>query len=129
MSTAEEQPEGSSSPYGRAVAADDPVAFDRAMATAVDYRGDVTLVRHDGTRVDGYVFDRRVGASPAEAVVRLIERDGGARRSVPVADIAELRFSGRDTAAGKSFETWMRKYVEKKLAGEQASIESESLES
>jgi hypothetical protein len=29
-----------------------------------------------------------------------------------------LAFTGRDTAAGKSFEAWIRKYWEKKAAGE-----------
>ena len=32
------------------------------------------------------------------------------------------------TAAGKSFETWVKKFVSRKLAGESASIESEPLE-
>ena len=43
-------------------------------------------------------------------------------------DIAELRFTGRDTAAGKSFDTWMKKYVTKKLAGEAANIEADPLD-
>ena len=29
-----------------------------------------------------------------------------------------LAFTGRDTAAGKSWEAWMKKYAEKKAAGE-----------
>jgi len=36
-----------------------------------------------------------------------------------------LEFSGRDTAAGKSWENWLRKYAQKKVAGEIASIESD----
>ena len=31
---------------------------------------------------------------------------------------AALAFAGRDTAAGKSWEAWVRKYWEKKAAGE-----------
>jgi len=37
---------------------------------------------------------------------------------VSYADIAALAFTGRDTAAGKSWEAWMKKYAEKKAAGE-----------
>ena len=42
-------------------------------------------------------------------------------------DVTSLTFSGRDTAAGKSWDTWVRKYIEKKMAGEAANIESEQL--
>jgi hypothetical protein len=34
------------------------------------------------------------------------------------ADIKALKFSGKDTAAGKSFESWVAKYWAKKAAGE-----------
>ena len=39
-------------------------------------------------------------------------------RSIPYSDIAALAFTGRDTAAGKNWETWIRRYWEKKAAGE-----------
>ena len=68
------------------------------------------------------------GATPADNVIRMIPANGDDRVTIPVDDIKQLRFSGRDTAAGKSFETWMKKYVEKKLAGKVAQIESESLD-
>jgi hypothetical protein len=32
--------------------------------------------------------------------------------------VAGLTFSGRDTAAGKTFDAWVKKYWEKKAAGE-----------
>ncbi len=54
--------------------------------------------------------------------------DGSPRLTIAYVDIAEIRFSGRDAAAGRSFESWMRNYVRKKLAGEEASIESEPLD-
>ena len=55
----------------------------------------------------------------------------GSRERVAVAysEIAALAFSGRDTAAGKSWEAWVRKYWEKKAAGEQSvGLEPEALE-
>jgi hypothetical protein len=48
--------------------------------------------------------------------------------SVQYSDIAALAFSGRDTAAGKSWEAWVRKYWEKKAAGESPAIEPEQLD-
>jgi LAS superfamily LD-carboxypeptidase LdcB len=39
-----------------------------------------------------------------------------------------LEFTGKDTAAGKTWENWVRRYVEKRLAGEQANIDAEVLD-
>jgi len=100
-----------------------------ALEEAFDYRGDVTITRKDGSRVEGYVFDRRSGATLAESVVRVILQDGSGKVAIPYSDIAGLAFSGRDTAAGKSWEAWVRKYWEKKAAGEKGiALEPEALE-
>jgi hypothetical protein len=89
-----------------------------ALEKAFDYRGDVTITRKDGSVVEGYIFDRRGGKTLAECVVRLFPKDRDEKISVSYGDIARLAFTGRDTAAGKSFETWVKKYREKKAAGE-----------
>jgi hypothetical protein len=51
-------------------------------------------------------------------LVRIFPKDSNQKISISYADIAALAFSGRDTAAGKSWEAWMKKYAEKKAAGE-----------
>ena len=99
-----------------------------ALEKAFEYRGDVTITRKDGTRIEGYVYDRREGQTLAASLVRILPADGSPRQSIPFSDIAGLNFSGRDTAAGKSWEAWVRKYWEKKTAGQQAAIQPESLE-
>ncbi len=100
-----------------------------ALEQAFDYRGDVTITRKDGSRVEGYIFDRRNGATLAESVVRLIPKDSPQKISIPYSDIAALAFTGRDTAAGKSWEAWVRKYWEKKAAGEKhIALEPENLD-
>ena len=100
-----------------------------ALEKAFDYRGDVTITRKDGSRVDGYVFDRRSAATLTESVVRLIPQNSATKVSIPYSDIAALAFSGRDTAAGKSWEVWVRKYWEKKAAGEKGfGLEPEKLD-
>lgn len=101
----------------------------QALEKAFDYRGDVTITRKDGTKVEGYIFDRRSGKTLTDSAVRLFPKDADQKISVPYSEIAALAFSGRDTAAGKSFEAWVRKYWEKKAAGEKnIGIQAEALE-
>jgi hypothetical protein len=89
-----------------------------AFEKAFDFRGDVTITRKDGSKVEGYIFDRRTGATLSDSIVRLFLKDSDAKVTIPYSDIAALVFSGRDTAAGKSYEAWVRKYWEKRAAGE-----------
>jgi hypothetical protein len=88
------------------------------LEKAFDYRGDVTITRRDGTSVEGYIFDRRSAASLADSVIRLFPKGQLEKISLPYSEIASLSFTGRDTAAGKSWEAWLKKYWEKKAAGE-----------
>ena len=89
-----------------------------ALEKAFDYRGDVTITRKDGSKIEGYLFDRRTAATLKDSLVRLIPRNAREKLSISYAEIAALAFTGRDTAAGKSWEAWMKKYAEKKAAGE-----------
>jgi hypothetical protein len=105
----------------------------RALDAAFDYRGDITLTLRSGGVIEGYLFDRRTGATLEASIVRLIPSNstsssGEEKVTVRYADIAALSFSGKDTAAGKGWENWVRRYAEKKLKGEAASIESEKLD-
>ena len=109
------------------LASDDEIRA--ALEKAFDYRGDVTITRKDGSKVEGYLFDRRSGKTLADSVVRLYPRDSNQKVTIAYADIAALAFSGRDTAAGKSFEAWIRKYWQKKMAGEKnIALKPEALE-
>jgi hypothetical protein len=101
----------------------------QAFEKAFDYRGDVTLTLKDGRQINGYVFDRRSGKTLADSAVRVIPANERTKLTIPYSDIAALAFTGRDTAAGKSFEAWVRKYWEKKAAGEKnIAIEPEKLD-
>ncbi len=90
----------------------------QALEKAFDYRGDVTMTLKSGEKVEGYIFDRRTGRTLADSVVRLYPKSGNQKIFVSYADIAALAFTGKDTAAGKSWEAWMNRYNEKKAAGE-----------
>jgi len=96
---------------------------------AVDYRGDVTITRKDGSQITGYLFDRRAGKTLTDSIVRLMLPNSNQRPAIPYSDITGLAFTGRDTAAGKSYEAWVKKYWEKRAKGEKnISIEPEALE-
>jgi hypothetical protein len=99
-----------------------PLATDEeirgALEKAFDYRGDVTISLKNGSEVEGYIFDRQNGSTLADSRVRVMLKSGDAKIAIPYSEIQALAFSGRDTAAGKSWEAWLRKYWEKKTAGE-----------
>lgn len=97
-----------------------------ALEKAFDYRGDVTITRKDGTAFEGYLYDRKTGPTLETSAVRIMPQPPKGspagtplqRVSIPYAEIAGVKFSGRDTAAGKTFEAWVKKYWAKKAAGE-----------
>lgn len=100
-----------------------------ALEKAFDYRGDIAITRKDGSTIEGYIFDRVMGKNLADSFVRLLPKDSNQRVKIAYADIAGLAFTGRDTAAGKSWEAWVKKYWEKKEKGAGGlSLEPESLE-
>ncbi|MGA7781918.1 MAG: adenosyl-hopene transferase HpnH [Paraburkholderia sp.] len=100
-----------------------------AMEKAFDYRGDVTITRKDGSTIAGYLYDRQYGAAFADCFVRIIPTGKQAKEVVPYAQIGAIGFTGKDTAAGKTFENWVKRYWEKKAAGEQnIQIEPETLD-
>ena len=101
----------------------------QALEKAFDYRGDITITRKDGLKIEGYVFDRRSGKTLKDSVVRLYPKNSNEKIAISYSEIGALAFTGRDTAAGKSWEAWMTKYAAKKAAGEKdLSLHPEALE-
>ncbi len=96
--------------------ATDAEVFD-AFEKAFDYRGDVVITRKDGTKLEGYIFDRKAGRSLEDSMVRLYPATSNEKLSIRYAEIARLEF-GKDRAAGKHWEAWVAQYQKKKLAGE-----------
>jgi hypothetical protein len=100
-----------------------------ALEKAFDYRGDITVTLKDGSKVEGYLFDRRSGFSLVDSFIRIIPTNQKTKINVAYSDVAALAFTGRDTAAGKTFEAWVSKYWAKKAAGEKdIQIEPEKLD-
>jgi hypothetical protein len=100
-----------------------------ALEKAFDYRGDITLTLKDESTIEGYLFDRVSGSSLTTSFVRILPKNSHQKRKIAYADIAALAFTGRDTAAGKSWEAWVGKYWEKKATGEgDLNLQPESLD-
>jgi hypothetical protein len=89
-----------------------------ALEKALDYRGDVTLTLKSGERIEAYIFNRQTGATLADSWVQYFTPKANDKRKVSYAEIARLEFSGKDRAAGKHWEDWVKAYNEKKAAGE-----------
>src|ERR1700689_5509001 len=101
-----------------------------ALEKAFDYRGDLTITLKNGQKVEGYLFDRKIkGPALCDCFIRVMPKDQPGKLSIPYSDIAALAFTGRDTAAGKSFAAWVKKNNEKKAAGEKnIGIDAEPLD-
>jgi hypothetical protein len=83
----------------------------QALEKALDYRGDVTLI-------EAYIFNRTTGSTLAESWVHYFTPAATDKRRVSYAEIARLEFTGKDRAAGRHWEDWVKAYNEKKAAGE-----------
>jgi Zn/Cd-binding protein ZinT len=89
-----------------------------ALEKAFDYRGDVTITLKDGEKIEAYIFNRHTGASLADSWVQYFAANALDKRKASYSEIARLEFSGKDRAAGKHWEDWVKAYNEKKAAGE-----------
>ena len=77
---------------------------DAIIENAFDYRGNVTLVKTDGSECIGYVFNR--DRTVAEPFLQYLDEKGDGPFTLAYAETANIKFTGKDTAAGKSWEAW-----------------------
>jgi hypothetical protein len=90
----------------------------KALEKALDYRGDVTVTLKTGERIEAFIFNRTTGATLADSWLQYFTPKAPEKRRLSYAEIARLEFSGKDRAAGKHWEDWVKAYNEKKAAGE-----------
>ncbi|MDL5047537.1 hypothetical protein QQ054_16090 [Oscillatoria amoena NRMC-F 0135] len=74
---------------------------------AFDYRGDVTLDLNDGSSVEGFLFNREFKASDPFVELYLPDKPEPVRYALK--DVKDIRITGADMAAGKSWDDWMAK--------------------
>jgi len=100
-----------------------------ALEKALDYRGDVTITLKSGEKIEAYIFNRYTGPTLADSWVQYFASNATDKRKVSYAAIAQLEFSGKDRAAGKHWEDWVKAYNDKKAAGEKnIALHPDSLE-
>ena len=85
----------------------DDATLEQVIDYAFEYRGDVSLDKVDETTVVGYLFNRN--AAVALPFVEVLEAETGKWLRLRYAEIRNIRFTGKDTAAGKSWEAWQRR--------------------
>jgi hypothetical protein len=98
------------------LATDDEIR--NALEKAFDYRGDVTITTKSGEVIEAYIFNRSTGARLEDSFVQYFTPKAVEKRKLSYADVARLEFSGKDRAAGKHWEDWVKAWNERKAAGE-----------
>ena len=98
-----------------ALASDDDIKA--ALEKAFDFRGDVTLTLKSGEKIEAYIFNRQTGATLADSWVQYFAPNAPDKKKLAYDQIARLVF-GKDRAAGKHWEDWVKNWNEKKAAGE-----------
>ena len=89
-----------------------------ALEKAFDYRGDVTITTKSGETIEAYIFNRHTGATLADSWVQYFAPNVPGKCKLAYDQIARLEFTGKDRAAGKHWEDWVKAYNERKAAGE-----------
>ena len=119
MSDQEQHEQGEPSLEGTLADLSSSAQLARAVEEAFDYRGDVTVTVADGRTIEGYVFDREeAGGAVGQSSIRIMPSDGSDRVTILCSQIEKLVFTGRDTAAGKSWETWVKQQEQQQAEGE-----------
>ena len=74
---------------------------------ALDYRGNVTVVKADGTEVEGYMFNRNRDAR--EPFIQMFDVNGDGPLALLYSEIRSIKFTGKDAAAGNSWLAWLER--------------------
>jgi hypothetical protein len=95
------------------------LTLDEVIDFAFDYRGNTTIVKADGSEVAGYLFNRN--REVPEPFIQFFDDQGAGPFTLPYSAVANIKFTGKDTAAGASWKAWLerRERDKAKAAGAQ----------
>ncbi|MDO8528140.1 MAG: hypothetical protein Q7T03_10715 [Deltaproteobacteria bacterium] len=82
------------------------INLEQLIDKAFDYRGDVTLDLKSGQHIEGYIFNR----DHAKQTLTLFIKGESTPKPLAYTEITDIRFTGENTAAGKSWEDWKTKH-------------------
>ena len=88
------------------------LTISRIIDMAYDYRGNTTIRKTDGTKIVGYIFNRSGNGDSQH--IEYFDESGAGPFSLPYSHIENILFTGKDTAAGKSYEAWQERKRRKK---------------
>jgi hypothetical protein len=83
------------------------LTLEEVVEFAFDYRGNTTIVKRDGTEIVGYVFNRNIYAP--EPFLEYFDESGEGPFTLRYSDLANIKFTGKDTAAGNSWKAWLER--------------------
>lgn len=92
---------------GRAPEPGESLRLDQVIEQAFDYRGNVTVVKADGTLVEGYLFNRNNDAP--DPFIQMFDLAGAGPVKIFYAEIRNIEFTGKDPAAGASWAAWVER--------------------
>lgn len=85
------------------------------IEAAYDYRGHVTVILKSGETVKGFLYNRQLEVP--EPFVELFLEGSGEHRKLLVSELGSLALTGKDFAAGNSYEDYLKKKAEKEKEG------------
>jgi hypothetical protein len=88
--------------------------LERVIDLAFDYRGNVTIVKNDGSETVGYVCNRNRDA--AQPFLQYFDEQGDGPFTLRYAEVRTIKFTGKDMAAGQSYEAWQRRKEQEEAA-------------
>ncbi len=91
-----------------------PADVCKALEIALDYRGDITVTKKDGTKGTGFLFNCE--PDKPDPFFEYFEKGKDEKSSIFYREVAHLKFSAIDPAAGRSWELWVKKVEDKKKA-------------
>ena len=83
------------------------LTIEQVIAHAFHYRGNTTLVLTSGEERVAYVSNRNDSAP--EPFVQIFDEHGEGPITILYSDIRTIKFTGKDAAAGKSWEEWVKR--------------------
>lgn len=93
---------------------------------AFDYRGDVTLHLVGGEQVEGYLFNRNLDCDSPH--VEVYPKGSETVRLIVIEQIERIEFTGKDAAAGRTWEAWLEKVEAAEAEGKIAELYPEDLD-
>jgi hypothetical protein len=83
------------------------LTLEEVVEFAFDYRGNTTIVTRDGTEIVGYIFNRNTYAP--EPFIEYFDESGEGPFTLRYSELANITFTGKDTAAGNSWKAWLER--------------------